>query len=412
MEKTRHPQLSQYSTRLASFVHSQFVTDHEALAHLGFFYQGQGDRVCCYECGVTLSRWRQNDAPLLEHLSSSPECRHLATIIDPTTLQDYKIQVQKLKAVELGIENRGVERAANTFQDKRKKIKCPEYSSYSVRLSTFARFPVIHGLDVHGVAAAGFYYTGCQDIVRCYACNGCLKSMELGEDPWMEHYTCFPDCPHLEQLTSKLPGRETVAGASNAQSGEKSPQEVVAGVISELSTEDQKSQKQDIEPDLNTPGALAVLDFGYSRQAIKMAIEELRKKGQTTLTANGILQVLISFEDKGLKLPLDFNAHGEMNDLFSERKHVSSKKLSSEENLACMKSNGSPTSETKDISNLLKENENLTKMMTCKRCRKRQRNVLVLPCTHFCLCEQCSKEVSLCPECWKPITERVKTYLS
>lgn len=37
------------------------------------------------------------------------------------------------------------------------------------------------------LAAAGFYYEGPQDKVRCYWCDGALVDWDHGDDVWLEH---------------------------------------------------------------------------------------------------------------------------------------------------------------------------------------------------------------------------------
>ncbi|KAL3882756.1 hypothetical protein ACJMK2_029067 [Sinanodonta woodiana] len=302
-------------------------------------------------------------------------------------------------------------------------FRSPEYSSYQVRLSTFANFPAIYGVDVHRIAAAGLYYTGHEDIVRCYACDGALKRWEPEDDPWEEHCKWFPDCPHLELSNYKPHIKEIRAEGSNikleetlvASGGKKSSSNFLAEGLRELTIEELKSKKRDTESDMTTPAALAVLDFGYSPNAVRVAIKVLRDKGQTKLTASSILQVLINVEDKGIILSTPTcKETATTSDVTSKSKEVCFPALSTkEEELTVCNSNETMTCKAKDdeFCNLLEENKKLTLQLMCKRCRQQERNILVLPCTHFCLCEQCSKEVSLCPECWKPISERVKTYL-
>ncbi|KAK3580650.1 hypothetical protein CHS0354_017920 [Potamilus streckersoni] len=423
-ETTRYPQFSQNSTRLATFVHGLFFIEHQTLADLGFFYKGQGDGVCCYECGVSLSQWKRDDDPLLEHIRYSPECRYLSTIIDTTTLQDYKAQLLIIRGDESRQGATGVGLHVTSSQDERRKTRSPEYSSYNVRLSTFARFPAISGLDIKQIAAAGFYYTDHQDIVRCYACDGGLKQWEAGDDPWEEHSRWFPDCHHLKQSNYQMPEKKTKAEIGSIAHEKKTVASVENASLSEglaqrlktLTLKEQEPKQQEAELDMNTPAVLAVLHFGYSRKSAIMAINELRKRGTTTITANGIMQVLVSFEDRGISLPADDEAkdNDSKHSILSDLQNISSKDLLSEEQLAKRKTNKTLTSGTinNEICHLQEENKKLTKHMMCKRCKEMQRNILVLPCTHFCLCEHCSKEVSLCPECWKPIKERVKTYIA
>ncbi|KAK3585125.1 hypothetical protein CHS0354_034255 [Potamilus streckersoni] len=209
--RTRYTSFVECITRLATFCNCSFFTDRQTFAHLGFFYKGQSDRVCCYECGITLSNWRKGDDPLLEHIRYSPECRHLATVIDPVFLASCKNEFQRRQVKNSNFGARGVRQVRLSSQWNNKTIRSPEYSFHSVRLSTFARFPVIPGINVHILAAAGFYYTGQEDIVRCYACDGGLKKWAPGDDAWEEHCKWFPDCPHLEQSNYNLSRRNTNA---------------------------------------------------------------------------------------------------------------------------------------------------------------------------------------------------------
>ncbi|KAL3882766.1 hypothetical protein ACJMK2_029074 [Sinanodonta woodiana] len=298
---------------------------------------------------------------------------------------------------------------------ERKIIICPEYSSYHVRLSTFGRFPLVSGVNVKTIAAAGFYYTGHGDVVRCYACDGGLKHWVPGDDPWQEHYRWFPDCPHLEQSNYRPLSGEVNAAENNkpkktlsASTETTAPSEGLISTLDTMTIDEEKKKQQEYELDMNSPAVLAVLDHGYSKQAVQIAITELRQKGRDVLTAMSILDVLLSRDDIPNQIPKDDLGHPDMQHL--DRKQETTEIEATEE---ISSKNGIALGEQKDtqLRFLIEENVMLTSRMTCKRCRKRNKSILVLPCTHFCLCEQCSMEVSLCPECWKPIHERVKTYI-
>ena len=51
------------------------------LSKSGFFYQGYGDRVTCFACGVTLKNWSVNDNPEFEHKKWSLNCPYLDLIL-------------------------------------------------------------------------------------------------------------------------------------------------------------------------------------------------------------------------------------------------------------------------------------------------------------------------------------------
>ena len=42
------------------------------------------------------------------------------------------------------------------------------------------------------IAAAGFFFLGERDRVKCWYCNGGLQNWELDDEPWIEHAKWFP----------------------------------------------------------------------------------------------------------------------------------------------------------------------------------------------------------------------------
>lgn len=68
---------------------------------------------------------------------------------------------------------------------------------------------------------------------------------------------------------------------------------------------------------------------------------------------------------------------------------------------------------------LEKENEELKKRLNeeqkiteCCICMENSRNAVLLPCSHFCCCSECSMNQDMCPICKEEITLRIKVYLS
>ncbi|KAL3882764.1 hypothetical protein ACJMK2_029072 [Sinanodonta woodiana] len=263
-KRTKYTHLKEYITRLATFCHCGFFTDHPTFAHLGFFYKGMSDRVSCYECGITLSNWKKDDDPLLEHIRYSPECRHLATVVDHVFLTNCKSEFQ------------------------RRQVKDSDFDARGVR-------------------------QGQGDVVRCYACDGGLRKWAQGDDAWKEHCKWFPDCPHLQQSNFNL-SRRNMTGEGSAikhkevtsRTDERlSPSGDLARRKDQVSIGEKNEKQEDTDPDINSPAALAAQERGYSKRAVKMVIHELRGKGRDKLTAMNILDCLLSYEEKGIKIPTD-----------------------------------------------------------------------------------------------------------
>lgn len=61
------------------------------MAHAGFYYEGQGDSVRCYSCGLRLSDWKTNDDPVARHMHASPACKHVNSLVGPFSVIDDQI---------------------------------------------------------------------------------------------------------------------------------------------------------------------------------------------------------------------------------------------------------------------------------------------------------------------------------
>ena len=64
----------------------------------------------------------------------------------------------------------------------------------SYRLSSFQRFPASVPIDARQFAAAGFYYTGQFDEVKCFACSNRLRTLSPRTDPFLLSMHRFAFC--------------------------------------------------------------------------------------------------------------------------------------------------------------------------------------------------------------------------
>ncbi|KAK7090584.1 uncharacterized protein [Littorina saxatilis] len=58
------------------------------------------------------------------------------------------------------------------------------------------------------------------------------------------------------------------------------------------------------------------------------------------------------------------------------------------------------------------ENRRLKEKKMCRQCRQRPVDLTLLPCGHFCFCQQCGSSFSACPLCRKTILADVRTFVS
>lgn len=66
------------------------------MAMAGFFYKGYCDCVCCFSCGGSLSEWRPNDDPWIEHAYWFPEC----TFLIQNKGEEFVQQIQLIKKAD------------------------------------------------------------------------------------------------------------------------------------------------------------------------------------------------------------------------------------------------------------------------------------------------------------------------
>ena len=73
------------------------------------------------------------------------------------------------------------------------------------RLRSFHRNNGWRGaVDPRQLAAAGFYYTGIHDHVKCFACDISLKAWLPADDPMQEHWKNQPNCPFISRFAPRF----------------------------------------------------------------------------------------------------------------------------------------------------------------------------------------------------------------
>ncbi|XP_070538725.1 baculoviral IAP repeat-containing protein 7-B-like [Ptychodera flava] len=70
--------------------------------------------------------------------------------------------------------------------------KHPEFADKAVRLDSYRQWKGSVAPEL--LAIAGFYFTGIEDNVRCFYCDGTLRNWEPTDEPWIEHARWFPKC--------------------------------------------------------------------------------------------------------------------------------------------------------------------------------------------------------------------------
>ncbi|XP_033118158.1 baculoviral IAP repeat-containing protein 7-like [Anneissia japonica] len=101
-------------------------------------------------------------------------------------------------------------------------------SSEVDRLATFKKWPHSSPMNPSTLARAGFFYTGSDDMVKCFSCNGKIKDWEFGDSAVGEHKRFFPKCKFIQgkdhqnqpMLQNKASSLQTVPVAKGQSSKE------------------------------------------------------------------------------------------------------------------------------------------------------------------------------------------------
>ena len=88
-EKTKTPNSSWilFNLEMAKFIdrpetfHNKWpvqISQHpNQMVSSGFYYNGYGDTVTCFFCGISIRRWERTDSVNVEHKKHSPDCKYL-----------------------------------------------------------------------------------------------------------------------------------------------------------------------------------------------------------------------------------------------------------------------------------------------------------------------------------------------
>ena len=148
----------------------------EQLARAGFYYLGMEDRVSCFSCGVQLEEWGEED-PLARHYHASPNCAFL--------LRDFPEQLESLRPAPAPRQS--------------------QYSNTSLRLHSFAHWPLSAIVTSYQLASVGFYYTGEGSKVICFSCGLEVREWKRGDVPLLVHCRSNPDCTFIKSIIKGAP---------------------------------------------------------------------------------------------------------------------------------------------------------------------------------------------------------------
>ncbi|XP_025097688.1 baculoviral IAP repeat-containing protein 7-like [Pomacea canaliculata] len=316
------------------------------LARNGFIFTGTSDKVRCSFCNGTMLHWQPGDIVEVEHRQAFPRCpfvlgedvgnipleqtanglevhtgygvvnRHLhgndhGRSVVPSGVQcgeATNFQRQPAGNSEKhhfsGISNGPypVRNGLHSTHENRmymSKPSRPQMAAEPDRLATFETWPAQMRQRPETLAAAGLYYSGDGDKVRCFYCDGLLYNWEPEDDPWTEHAKWFPSCQYVRLVK----GDSFVEAAQN------------------------RSDSQDL---MQTPSVLAVLSEGFTPEIVRRAIDVLKNNegANAVVTGEKLLRQVMELESEN-KVHMKVNGHvsADVQQLMEENESLKDKQL-------------------------------------------------------------------------------------
>ncbi|XP_064247744.1 baculoviral IAP repeat-containing protein 7 isoform X3 [Passer domesticus] len=331
------------------------------LVEAGFFYVGPGDEVQCFCCGGVLKDWRPGDCPIIEHFLSV---------------------LQGIVSEEAALPN---------------EPEYPEMVTEEMRLSTFENWPQNSSIHPEQLARAGFFYTGRGDVVRCFYCDGGVRSWSFGDDPWREHAKWYPECEFL--LHSR--GREFINSVQATFSGT-----LLAPRHSWHQTEQDSSPSQDPLRDwklLAHPSGdqslivQNVLQMGFDPTCVANLVEnKFVLTGTFYLSESELISDLLQ------------SGWGASSSAGRRRGAVQREAGTSRQEVR-------PVQQKESDESQLSTEEKLRRLQEermCKVCMDKDVSVVFVPCGHLVACEECALNLRLCPICRAVIRGSVRAFMS
>ncbi|XP_063954181.1 baculoviral IAP repeat-containing protein 7-like [Lytechinus pictus] len=274
----------------------------EELAKAGFFYVGVLDRVKCFSCGGQIEGWEEGNTVMGEHENLYPHC-------DMVKKQD-----KRNVPIPVGMKMGGTEQTdGHVFQNTnvdyvlvfcgsystgKLTAKYPRYTKEETRLESFRdkwsdefKLP---SSETRWLANAGFFYTGPDDVVRCFHCGNGHRSWEEDDEPWSEHARSFPKCEWLLAMKGKIFVDEVQEHFKNAK----------------VNAAEQETPNTDTSS-ASTPVPKAETASGYAKEVLTTPLDKLMGSATVEfILRNGFDKASVRqiLAEHALKMDLDFSS--------------------------------------------------------------------------------------------------------
>ncbi|XP_050515625.1 death-associated inhibitor of apoptosis 2 [Diabrotica virgifera virgifera] len=425
-------------TRLASFENwpAADIVTPDSLVQAGFYYLKEGDNTQCAFCKGVVRAWEVGDDPDTEHQRHFPNCPFVMAVINPrlqarrgsndrNNPENNQIVKDSFPNINVvGTEQNLGELGVQAHRGPKKS----NFATVEARLRSYVGWSsdLIQTPEV--LAEAGFYYEGMGDQVRCFHCDGGLRTWDPHDDPWTEHARWFPNCSFVKLVKGQDFVTACTIGQTTDSSVRPSAQRIQTTRIRREVTE------REIQSYLTSPQALAALSIGLNVERVKRAIrEKLEQTGRAYSQPDALVEAALNLqheeEDPNSHehyTPIDRSlrnvvcaAMEECIDRQPEQVQQPEPAQQPEMDEAFEVSpttapDGTPQLHYQLVKTVSLEEENriLKEARLCKICMDSEVGIVFLPCGHLATCVNCAPNLEDCPVCRSTIKATVRTFFS
>ncbi|CAF2081230.1 unnamed protein product [Rotaria magnacalcarata] len=191
--------IKQVRQRTFSHWPHQLSPTSSEMVEAGFFSCNISDRVICIYCNIICQQWTRNsDTPCEIHRTLSPKCPYVTAMLARSQTTAILVINEQFGTDQSLASSRADLLRSNAI------VHAGAYNSAYLemprRYASFETWSITDSPSVDDLVRAGFFYTGNENIVTCFYCNGSLQNWAPNDNPTIEHARWFPYCAYAEQL--------------------------------------------------------------------------------------------------------------------------------------------------------------------------------------------------------------------
>ncbi|CAF1479823.1 unnamed protein product [Rotaria magnacalcarata] len=191
--------IKQVRQRTFSHWPHQLSPTSSEMVEAGFFSCNISDRVICIYCNIICQQWTRNsDTPCEIHRTLSPKCPYVTAMLARSQTTAILVINEQFGTDQSLASSRADLLRSNAI------VHAGAYNSAYLemprRYASFETWSITDSPSVDDLVRAGFFYTGNENIVTCFYCNGSLQNWGPNDNPTIEHARWFPYCAYAEQL--------------------------------------------------------------------------------------------------------------------------------------------------------------------------------------------------------------------